>query len=152
MPTSATRRQSIYNYRNPSGDPFLYSPKKDRILDVIGLVLWATEGDKTQLSLANGNSAIIKRYLEFLRRICNFQEERLKAVIHCHDTVPYIVCLDYWSKITGIPVSRFTKPHIKKDKGGTRKYPYGILRIVATNVKLIQIFKDRLKTLSLDRS
>ena len=138
--------------RNPYGDPFLFKPGKNRKLEIIGLLLWATEGDKTQLSLSNGNPDIIVKYLEFLRQVCRLREERIKAVIHCHDTLPYRHCLAYWSRLTGIPRHRFRKPHIKRDRGGTRKFPYGILRIVAFNAKLIHIFKERLKGLGLSKN
>ena len=121
------------------------------MLEIIGLVLWATEGDKTQFSLANGNVAIIRKYLKFLRRICNLKEEKIKAVIHCHDTIPYAGCVRYWSKMTTIPPDRFNKPFIKTDKGGKRKFPYGILRVVGNNVKLVQLFKERLKAIGLER-
>lgn len=151
MKKSISRASSVYRYRNPAGDPFCYTPERDPLLETIGLVLWTTEGDKTQLSLANGNPKIIYRYLEFLRTICNFNEEKIKAVIHCHDTLPYSDCIRYWSKISRIPSKRFNKPFIKKDSGGTRKYPHGILRVVASNTKLVQIFKDRLKILGLER-
>ncbi|MDP3880597.1 MAG: hypothetical protein Q8Q32_00220 [bacterium] len=147
------RNQSEITYRalHPNGDPFSYKPEKDRKLETIGLVLWVTEGDKTQLSLANGNPFLLQKYLEFLRTICNFEENRIRAVIHCHDTLPYEKCLQYWSKMTKIPIGRFRKPHIKKDKGGRRKFPYGICRVVAINIKLTQIFKERLKELGLPR-
>jgi len=151
MPRSKTRSATIYKLRNPSGDPFSYKPKKDPILEIIGLTLWATEGDKTQLSLSNGNPALIKKYLLFLRNICGLKETKIKGVIHCHDTVPYKKCLAYWSQITKIPPSRFTKPHIKKDKGGNRKFPYGIIRIAASNSKLVKIFNTRLKEINLPR-
>ena len=151
MPHSSSRSKTVYTIRNPDGDPFCYSPETDPTLEIIGLVLWITEGDKTQCSLANGNVSVIKKYLEFLRRICLFEEKRIKAVIHCHDTMPYNECLTYWSKNTGIPAERFNKPYLKKDKGGSRTYPYGICRIVGTNIRLIKIFKDRLKALGLVR-
>lgn len=151
MLKSLTRSKTIYNLRNPDGDPFRYNPKNNKQLELIGLVLWATEGDKTQLSLANGNPRIITTYLNFLRNICNLKESKIKAVIHCHDTLPYNRCLNYWSKLTGISPARFTKPHIKKDKGGNRKYPHGILRIAASNIKLIRIFNERLKSFGLTR-
>lgn len=151
MPHSLTRSESIYSIRNPKGDPFYYCPEKNPELNTIGLVLWATEGDRTQISLANGNSSIISLYLKFLREICHYHEDRIKAVIHCHDTLSYDTCLTYWSNITNIPRERFTKPFIKKDGGGTRKYPYGILRIVANNVKLIRLFNDRLRKIGIFR-
>ena len=151
MPQSATRSKTIYSLRNPEGDPFHYNPRTNRLLDVIGLVLWATEGDITQLSLSNGNPSVIIKYLEFLRTVCGFKEGKIKAVIHCHDTLPYKACLDNWSRTTGIPITRFTKPYIKKDHGGHRKYPYGIIRIVANNTKLVHIFKERLKELGLSK-
>ena len=151
MDNSKTRSESIYRLRNPTGDPFSYNPQFDRELELIGLLLWTTEGDKTQLSLSNGNPHIIKKYLEFLRKTCNLKESKIKAVIHCHDTLPYQTCVKYWSGITRISPSRFTKPFIKKDRGGKRKFPYGILRIAASNKKLVHIFKERLRELSLPR-
>ena len=132
--------------------PFHYLPHKNPQLELIGLVLWVTEGDKTQISLANGNPFIIQRYLEFLRTICNVDERRIKGVIHCHDTLPYTNCLRYWSNISGIPRKRFTKPFIKEDKGGTRKYPHGIMRIASTNQGLVRVFNERLKALGLPRN
>ena len=148
---SLTRSDSIYKFRNPNGNPFHYNPKNNQELELIGLTLWATEGDRTQLSLSNGNLTIIKKYLEFIRKVCNFHEEKIKAVIHCHDTLPYKDCVKYWSRITEIPASRFTKPYIKKDHGGTRKYPYGIIRIAASNIKLVRIFNERLKELGFSK-
>lgn len=145
-----TRSQIVYKIRNPNGDPFHYKVS-NRILEIIGLVLWATEGDKTQVSLSNGNPNIIRKYLEFLRKICHFRENKIKAVIHCHDTLEYEQCLNYWSRVTSITRNRFTKPFIKKDKGGTRKYPYGIIRIAASNIKLVRIFKEHLRSLGLPR-
>jgi hypothetical protein len=143
--------ERVYKALNPRGDPFHYDPTRNRQLDLIGLLLWATEGDSTQVSLANGNPAVIKKYLAFLRIVCRLKEEKIKAVIHCHDTLSYQTCLRYWSKITRIPASRFNKPFIKQDKGGKRKYPYGIVRIVANNTKLTQCFKERLAELGLPR-
>lgn len=151
MTKSLTRSKTIYNLRNPLGDPFNYNPSKNHTLETVGLVLWATEGDKTQLSLSNGNPTIIRRYLQFLRIVCGLKEEKIKAVIHCHDTLSYESCRKYWSGITKIPVSQFNKPYIKKDRGGKRKYPFGIIRIVAINIKLIHIFKERLKDLGLSK-
>ena len=151
MTQSLTRSKLIYKALNPSGDPFYYDPTGQDKLELIGLTLWLTEGDCSQLSLANGNPSIIKKYLEFLRDVCHFREEKIKAVIHCHDTLSYQECIDYWSSLTGIPPHRFNKPYIKKDIGGTRKYPYGILRIVAFNVNLLRIFNERLQNYELFR-
>lgn len=151
MPKSLTRSNSIYKLLNPKGNPFRYNPRGKRELEIVGLILWATEGDKTQLSLSNGNPTIIKNYLKFLRKVCYLDERKIKAVIHCHDTLPYKECFGYWSKITEIPFHRFTKPYIKKDHGGTRKYPYGIIRIAASNVKLVRIFNERLKEIGLSK-
>lgn len=138
--------QSKRTYRalNPDGDPFSYDPSRGRELEIIGLLLWVTEGDKTQLSLANGNPSIIKKYLEFLRIICRLNENRITAVIHCHESTKYSVCLKYWSGVTGLPPQRFRKPFLKPDKGGNRNYPYGIVRIVAQNRKLQLLFNERL--------
>lgn len=151
MDKPVVRNVALYRYLNPHGDPFRYNPKANKELEIVGLILWVTEGDRTQLSLSNGSPTIIKKYLEFLRSVCNLNEKKIKAVIHCHDTLPYRSCVKYWSSVTGISPERFNKPFVKKDKGGKRKYPYGILRIAANNVKLVHIFNERLKELGLSR-
>lgn len=143
--------ERIYRVLNPTGDPFQYQASDKKELELIGLILWATEGDKTQVSLANGNPHVIKKYLQFLREVCHFREEKIKIVLHCHDTLPYDRCLEFWQKITNVPADRFKKPFIKKDLGGNRKYPYGICRIVASNIKLVELFKNRLKDLEMPR-
>jgi hypothetical protein len=145
------QRERIYKLLNPNGDPFAYSPKANPELELIGLILWATEGDKTQISLANGNPRVIQMYLKFLRKICRLREDKIKVVIHCHDTLPYKSCLTFWSNITGIEPDRFRKPYIKRDKGGERKYPYGICRIVASNTKLVALLKQRLTEIGMPR-
>ncbi len=157
MPTpwsaASKEKQSdrIYKLLNPNGDPFAYSLKTNPELELIGLILWATEGDKTQVSLANGNPYVIQTYLKFLRIICNLREDKIKAVIHCHDTLPYKSCLMFWSKITEIEPARFRKPYIKHDKGGQRKYPFSICRIVASNTKLVALLKQRLTEIGMPR-
>ena len=57
-----------------------------------------------------------------------------------------------WSEVTGITTERFTKPYIKRDRGGQRNYPYGILRVVACNIELVRIFNERLKELGIPRN
>lgn len=149
-PCSTLQSERVYRALNPK-DPFKYAKAKNNKLELIGLILWLTEGDKSQLSLANGSVSIIQCYLRFLREICGLREDKIKAVIHCHDSVPYRQCVRYWSSQTNIPTKRFNKPFIKKDKGGTRRYPYGIIRIVANNTKLVRIFNERLRGFNLSR-
>lgn len=149
MQFTSLQSERTYRALNPNGDPFSYDASRNPELEIIGLLLWATEGDKTQLSLANGNSSIVKKYLEFLRVICRFDESRIKAVIHHHDNTKYSVCLKYWTDATSIPPLRFRKPFIKPDKGGNRNYPFGIVRIVARSTKLQLIFKERLAEIGL---
>ena len=149
MQFASAQSERVYNALHPNGDPFSYDFSRNRELEIIGLMLWATEGDKTQLSLANGNPSIIKKYLEFLRTVCQLEESRIRAVIHCHDSTEYSECLKYWSQETMIPPDRFRKPFIKPDRGGNRNYPYGIIRIVSINQKLQLLFKERLIELGL---
>lgn len=150
MLPAITQSERVYRALNPE-DPFTYLPEKKHELELIGLTLWLTEGDRTQLSLANGSPSIIQYYLRFLREVCRLRENKIKAVIHCHDTLSYHKCLRYWSCIANIPTARFNKPYIKIDKGGTRKYPYGIMRVVASNTKLVRIFNERLRKIGLSR-
>lgn len=87
-----------------------------------GLIIWACEGTKSGhdrlVEVVNSDAGIIRLFLDWLRRQ-EIDEERLKARITCHPS-QLRKAEKYWSGITNIPLSRFTKPILKSGryKGG----------------------------------
>lgn len=114
----------------------------DRMLMVAGIMLYWAEGahyaSKHVLDFANSNPSMVQTYVKFLREICGVQEERLRVYLYCYANQNQEVLKRFWSKTTGIPLSRFTKPYVRKDfrpeKSG--KMPHGLVHIRYADKKL----------------
>ena len=87
-----------------------------------GLVIWVCEGTKRnhrQVEIVNDNELLVKVFIEYLRSFA-IDERRLRARVQCsaEDVMAEQI---RWSKITGIPVTQFTKPIVKAHKTIVRK-------------------------------
>lgn len=92
---------------------------------IIGLTIWWTEGTKAyrdkrskntwvrNIDVTNTNPEIIRLFLEFLRKDLGINELRLKAQLQIHEGDDKENIENYWSKVTNIPRSRFTKTIIR---------------------------------------
>jgi len=92
---------------------------------IIGLTIWWTEGTKAyrdkrwkntwirNVDVTNTNPEIIKLFLEFLRKDIGINEGRLKVQLQIHQGDDQKRIESYWSKITNVPLERFTKTIIR---------------------------------------
>jgi hypothetical protein len=101
-----------------------------------GLVIWICEGTKRnhrQVEVVNDNELLVRAFLEYLRSI-GIEEGRLRARVQCsaEDVKSEEV---RWSKITGIPITQFTKPIVKVGKIVARKSNSVIVRYSSQSVK-----------------
>lgn len=101
----------------------LLDPRDDDRLRDIGTILYWAEGAKTgkQVDLTNSDPNIIKLGMHWLRRIYNVPEEKFRAAIYYHSNQNEYEIMEYWSSITGIPLSQFHKSILKKEGTGQRK-------------------------------
>jgi len=69
--------------------------------------------------MVNDNELLVKVFIEYLRSFA-IDERRLRARVQCsaEDVMAEQI---RWSKITGIPVTQFTKPIVKAHKTIVRK-------------------------------
>lgn len=58
---------------------------------------------------------MVRVFLSFLRKICSIDESRLRVYLYCYSNQKLLNLIKYWSKVTKIPTSKFTKPYIRKD-------------------------------------
>ena len=90
-----------------------------------GLMLYWAEGDKSELhehvKFTNADPKMIAFMMRWLREFCKIPEEKFRACIHIHSLHVRGDIENYWSNITGIPVSQFHKTQIKKTSLGQRK-------------------------------
>jgi len=141
------RDEANYLKYNPQGDPFKIkrlNNKEDRELFNLGIGLFLGEGTKKSkfnIVFTNSDPQIIKLFLKFLRKICGVDERKIKAALNIFDDINIKEIINFWSKETNIPLSRFMKTNIRKSRGGTykNKNQYGTLAIYVSNTKLKSI-------------
>lgn len=111
-------------------------------LFLVGLSLYWAEGSKTTncVQFANSDSRLIKIMIRWFKEVCGIPEEKLKIHIYIHDIYKHENCERFWSKVAGIPVSRFGKTTYKASPHKVKKnFNYkGVCRIDIGNVNLLK--------------
>jgi len=89
-------------------------------LFLIGVALYWAEGHKKQhlLGFASSDPKMILFFIKWLQEICKIPKSRLKCLVGINQIHKKRIeeVEKYWSKLTGIPRSQFTKPSFKKVK------------------------------------
>lgn len=89
-------------------------------LFLAGVALYWAEGHKKQhnLGFASSDPKMILFFLKWLQEICKIPKSRLKCLVGINQIHKERIekVEKYWSKLTGIPRSQFTKPSFKKVK------------------------------------
>lgn len=104
-------RVDIYLVRNKSN--------KNTNKTLCSFLYWA-EGEKksNSVTFVNSDSLMIKCFLTLFRSSFKLDEKKFRALIHVHEYHNEIEMKNYWSNITDIPLSQFSKsylkPHTKK--------------------------------------
>lgn len=110
------------------------------ILSALGAALYVGEGTKLRripngrliysIEFTNKDPKTVVVFLQFLRKIIKPVEERIKAQIFIYPDHNKTELIRFWSKITKIPIHRFTKPILLRQKN--KKYipnPLGTMKI-----------------------
>ncbi len=94
--------------------------------------LYWGEGGKTgsSLSFINSDPELINTFLFLLRESFSLDERKFRCLIHVHEYHNEGELKKYWSELTQIPVSQFTKSYFKKNSGKNIHEEYkGTLKI-----------------------
>ncbi|MFH2104741.1 MAG: hypothetical protein ABII72_00705 [Parcubacteria group bacterium] len=118
-------------------------------LKIAGIMLYWAEGAKAsskckRIDFANSDVAMIELFLCFLRTICGVDEKRLRILIYCYANQDLENIEQYWSNVTDIPLSQFTKPYVRKDysmKNG-REMKYGLAHVRYSDKKLLGLMQN----------
>jgi hypothetical protein len=91
----------------------------------LGVVLyWAEGGRKREMfQFSNSDPRIIKAMMRWLTKICKIPKEKIKFRIYIHKIYARENCEEFWSKITGIPVSKFYETIYKPTPHRLKKNP-----------------------------
>jgi len=121
----------------------------EQLLNVAGLMLYWGEGAKKntkRVDFANSDPDMILIFLKFLRQIYQIDESRFRIYLYTYRSLPTHQLISYWSNITNIPVSQFSKPYIRaKSELKHDKMQYGLIHIRYSDIRLFRKIMDGIK-------
>lgn len=106
-----------------------------RDLWMLGIGLYIGEGAKLyeMVRVINSDPDIIRLAIRWFRKVCGLTTKNFCVAVHLYPDVPKEEALAYWSKITGIPRSQFSKTQIDrrtdKSRQKRRTLPYGTVQL-----------------------
>ncbi len=114
-------------------------------MKLIGVSLYWAEGYKANswrtVCFANSDPYMISLMMRWFREICEVKEDKFRLKLQTHNNTAVRNIETFWSEITGIPLSQFTKPTIKISKSSKLKrgntLPYGTIQIRVSETKLL---------------
>lgn len=113
--------------------------KRDKF--VIGIALYFAEGEKAgnHVAFSNSDPQSIKFMMNWFREFCKVPEAKFRGSLYLHDNLDEKKAKKFWSKLTKIPLSQFTKTYIVKNNPHRlkkAKHPYGVFRVRVSRVNL----------------
>ena len=105
-------------------------------LFIAGLMLYWGEGDKVtrhNTRLTNTDSEMIRLFVFFLTHACQIPEERIKASVLVYPDLNAAECLAYWSRVSKISRSNFTKCIAIRGRHKTKRLPSGVCIVVVSS-------------------
>jgi transcriptional regulator with XRE-family HTH domain len=105
----------------------------ERELLVAGLALYAGEGAKADglVSFANSDPDIVRLFCRWFRTFFTPIENRLRVRLYLHTDCDLEAANNFWSALTSIPVSQFSKPYRAASNASLRqrRHPYGCAHV-----------------------
>ncbi len=111
---------------------------------ILGTALYWGEGSKKSkgmVSISNSDPTVIKIMMRFFDEIYDIPLIRVKAHVHTFSHLNVKDAENYWSKVSGIPLSQFYKTYSKPSIASKNKkdsLPYGTLAIYICDTNLLQ--------------
>ncbi len=85
---------------------------------IIGVALYAAEGVKMDRKVAftNADPLLIKFMADWFIKHIHVPKERFRGRIWLHNNLDEVIAKEFWSKLTGIPLSQFHKTYLVEAK------------------------------------
>lgn len=123
-------------------------------LFIAGLMLYWAEGDnqkKTPFRFTNTNPKMIALYAKFLKKILKIPSQRIRPTAILYPDLNEKECVDFWSKVVGVPPTQFYKTQFIKGRHPKKRLSHGICTIMCGNgqtKEMVRVWIDLLsKTL-----
>ncbi|MBU0576526.1 helix-turn-helix domain-containing protein [Patescibacteria group bacterium] len=111
------------------------------LLKVMCSFLYWGEGNKSgsYVSFINSDPEMIGAFMVLLRQSFELDESKFRILVHIHEYHHEESILNFWSKITNVPLSQFSKSYLKLNTKVRRKPKYmGCARIRYYNVEIVR--------------
>lgn len=113
--------------------------KRDRF--IAGIAMYYGEGGKTDgdVSFANSDPRLIRFMIGWFREFCDISNKKFRGNLYIHDNLNEGRAKKFWSDLTKIPCSQFTKTYVVKNNPYRLrkvKHVFGVFRIKVSNVNL----------------
>jgi len=113
--------------------------ERDRFM--VGISIYAGEGGKTDrdISFVNSDPKLINFMMGWFKDFCHVPMNKFRGSLYIHDDLDELKARRFWSKLTGIPTSQFTKSYIAPNNTKrlrNKKHENGIFRIKICNANL----------------
>ncbi|MFZ2199650.1 MAG: hypothetical protein WAV40_02595 [Microgenomates group bacterium] len=134
--------------------PLSFTPKtklstKEIKLKIAGLMLYWGEGAKrnaNRIDFANSDPEMILVFLSFLRKIYQVDETKFRIYLYSYHSLPTSELIAYWSNLTKIPTTQFSKPYIRaKSELKHDKMQHGLIHIRYSDIRLLKLVMDEIE-------
>jgi len=119
--TKEKKKQAFFdNLKNEDINEIKGISFKSELYRILSSLLFWCEGSKgslTRLGFTNSDPQMVKCFLFFLRKSFDLDERKFRGVVHLHSYHDEGKQINFWSTVTGLPVSQFTKSYKKKNTG-----------------------------------
>ena len=126
------KHAEILEMREAGRDVMATLSARDRL--ICGVALYAGEGAKTDGSVvfANSDPRLVRFFVTWLREHFDVTESRLRVRLYLHEGLDLDAANQFWSDLTAIPVSQFTKPYRAEADPSIRlsKHPMGCPSVI----------------------
>lgn len=133
--------QLRFNRKLPSFEKRAIDNSYLKELNLAGIMLYWSEGSKSgnkhTVDFANSDPDMIAVFLNFIRKIYQIDENRLRVLLYCHADQDVDKLISFWSSLTNISKKQFSKPYVRDDfKSSGRKMLQGLVHIRYSDKKL----------------
>ena len=93
----------------------------------------------TSVDFANSDPKMVQLFLKFLRNICGVQESKIRIYLYCYPQHNLNQLVRYWSGVTDVPRTQFTRPFVRQDAAGKvgQKLKHGLVHVRYGDKKLL---------------
>ncbi|MEK7184970.1 MAG: hypothetical protein AAB683_02450 [Patescibacteria group bacterium] len=101
-------------------------------LFIASMMIYWGEGDKlsrSRISLANTDPNMLRVFVYFLKKICNFSDSKIRAWILAYPDMNIEFSRRYWIENTGLSESNFRKTIVIQGKPTKRKLSHGVCTV-----------------------